>query len=261
MPCPIENYISPFLGDDEVDESGMTFFHGRIKVHVIQAQDLPDTDTAFFNIDRKDFTDAYVTGDLGEARLFKTRYIENDLNPYWDEEFNIYVCHYANNFCIRVKDKEHVGATFIASTTISAEDIISGEPIEDWYDLERDGEVLGKINLAIQYTPKADLDENTHDLQRAYFPVREGCKLVMYQDADTPQLPVFDGVTEPDGSQYQATRCWKDLYDHLKNAQKFIYIAGWSVNTQISLVRGMCLLCILSIKGNLAIRFSNRNWV
>jgi len=97
---------------------------------------------------------------------------------------------------------------------------------------------LGQIHVSIQYTPKEDLDENTHDLDRAYFPVREGCKLVMYQDADTPQLPVFDGVTEPDGSQYQTTRCWKDLYDHIKNAQKFIYIAGWSVNTNISLVRG-----------------------
>jgi len=52
----------------------MTFFHGRLKVHVIEAKDLPDTDTAFFNIDRDDYTDAYATGDLGTARLFKTRY-------------------------------------------------------------------------------------------------------------------------------------------------------------------------------------------
>ena len=102
--------------------------------------------------------------------------------------------------------------------------------------------MLGKIHVSIQYIPKEELeDEKTHDLERAYFPVREGCKLVMYQDADTPQLPVFDGVTEPDGSPYQATRCWKDLYDHIKNAQKFIYVAGWSVNTNISLVRGMSL--------------------
>ncbi len=91
-----------FAGDDEVDESSMTFFHGRLRIHIIEAADLPDTDTAFFNIDGKDFTDAYVTGDLGEARLFKTKYIPNELNPHWDEKFNIHVCHHATSLNLRV---------------------------------------------------------------------------------------------------------------------------------------------------------------
>merc|ERR1711963_347804 len=34
----------------------------------------------------------------------------------------------------------------------------------------------------------------------------------MYQDAETPQLPQFEGVTFPDGTPYQPTRCWYDLY-------------------------------------------------
>ena len=50
----------------------MAFLHGRIRVLVDRAEGLPDTDTAFWNIDAKDFTDPYVTGDLGEARIFKT---------------------------------------------------------------------------------------------------------------------------------------------------------------------------------------------
>ena len=49
----------------------MAFFHGNLRIHVISAEDLPDTDTAFFNIDGKDVTDPYVTGDLGYARIFK----------------------------------------------------------------------------------------------------------------------------------------------------------------------------------------------
>ena len=28
----------------------------------------------------------------------------------------------------------------------------------------------------------------------------------MYQDADTPALPCFNGVTQPDGSEYEPTR-------------------------------------------------------
>ena len=42
-----------------------------MRVHIIAAENLPDTDTAFFNIDGKDVTDPYVTGDLGFARILK----------------------------------------------------------------------------------------------------------------------------------------------------------------------------------------------
>ncbi len=41
----------------------------------------------------------------------------------------------------------------------------------------------------------------------------------------------------PDGSPYQATTAWKDLFKVLKEAKKFIYITGWSVYTEIKLVR------------------------
>ena len=115
---------------------------------------------------------------------------------------------------------------------------MSGDLIEDFFDIECNGNVCGKINISIKFTPNKDLKEDTHALDYAYFPVREGCKLIMYQDADTPQLPVFNGVKEPDGSQYQATRCWKDMYDHIVNAKKFIYIAGWALYTETSLIRG-----------------------
>ena len=60
----------------------------------------------------------------------------------------------------------------------------------------------------------------------------------MYQDADTPQLDIFNGVTEADGSQCTPTRLWIDLFHALDTAEKVIYITGWSVFTGISLVRG-----------------------
>ncbi len=109
-----------FFADDkeDVDESEMQFLHGVLHVHIISAEDLPDTDTAFFNIDGKDVTDPYVVGKLGRARLFKTRYIPNELNPNWDEKFNVLVCHSANTLRINVKDKEHVGSKYIASCDI-----------------------------------------------------------------------------------------------------------------------------------------------
>ena len=37
----------------------------------------------------KDKTDPFVSGALGAARIFKTRVIDNDLNPVWDETFSV----------------------------------------------------------------------------------------------------------------------------------------------------------------------------
>ena len=43
--------------------------HGDLKVHVIAARDLPDTDNTFFNISRGDWTDPFVTVFLDQVRL------------------------------------------------------------------------------------------------------------------------------------------------------------------------------------------------
>ena len=227
------------LGDRDVldEDANMTFFHGRLKVRVIAAENLPDTDNFMWGIDKDDKTDAYVTGDLGGARLFKTRYISNDLNPVWDESFNVYVCHHASSFELRVKDKEHVGAVFVAGAIIPAADLESGDEVEGWFDLLNGEESCGQIHISIQYIAKNDLNEESHELD-SYFQPRENCKMILYQDADTPQLPQFESLTHPDGSPYDATRAWKDMFEAIKNAQKFIYVTGWSVYTAIQLLRG-----------------------
>ena len=42
----------------------------------------------------------------------------------------------------------------------------------------------------------------------------------------------------PDETQYVPSRAWFDIFNAINNAQKFIYITGWSVFTNIQLVRG-----------------------
>ena len=222
------------------DESKFTFLHGVLKVQIIKAVDFPEPDTALFNINRKDYTDPYVVGDLGTARLFKTRYvckIQKFKNPEWNEKFDVYVCHEASCLKIHVKDKEHIGSDVIGSTSISAEVIAAGKKIEDWFDLKcEEDQPCGKICLSIQYIPKED--ETSNEMFDSYFEPREGCHMTLYQAADTPQLQQFDGLYHPNGSPYVATHAWRDLYDCIKNAQKFIYITGWSFSTAINLLRG-----------------------
>jgi len=127
----------------------------------------------------------------------------------------------------------------VGQVMISTDDIVTGEPVEGWWDIvvSNDGSTQGQVHLMFQLFPVGSLGEGKV-LQEAYFEPREGCKMTIYQDADTPDLPVFQGVTEPDGSKYTPTRLWLDLYQSINNAQKLIYVTGWSVFTGISLVRG-----------------------
>ena len=111
---------------------------------------------------------------------------------------------------INVRDKETIGSAEVAGTSIEAEELFTGEVIEGWYDLKKpddDQEVQGQILFSVQYIPKADLvDELANEIQNSYFDARENCRMILYQDAETPQLPQFNGLNHPDGSPYVATR-------------------------------------------------------
>uniref|UniRef100_M8CY88 phospholipase D n=1 Tax=Aegilops tauschii TaxID=37682 RepID=M8CY88_AEGTA len=44
-------------------------------------------------------------------------------------------------------------------------------------------------------------------------------------------------VTLAGGKPYQPRRCWEDVFEAITNARRMVYIAGWSVNTDVALVR------------------------
>ncbi|KAJ6706491.1 PHOSPHOLIPASE D ALPHA 1 [Salix purpurea] len=50
-------------------------------------------------------------------------------------------------------------------------------------------------------------------------------------DKFIPKIPLSSG------ENYDPHRCWEDVFDAITNAKHFIYITGWSVYTEISLVR------------------------
>ena len=223
-------------------EDEFHLLHGRIRICINEARDLPDMDKTLLC---KDVTDPFVHGGIGEARLFKTDHKDNQLNPIWNESFNVHVCHYAKTLDIIVEDKdwndnEFVGSVSFSTKKLSKEKLIGG-PKGDWFPIWKDGKSCGEIKLSMKFTSKDALeDEKGLEVKDAYFPMRENCRFTLYQEAECPPegLPVFEGVTFPDGSPYQPARCWYDIYQAIKDAEKFIYIAGWSVYTEIEFVRG-----------------------
>jgi len=224
---------------EEGEELVAPLLHGLLRVHVIQAKDLPDMDNVFFNISRGDLTDPYLELNIGDTCLLKTKVIRNNLAPHWDEKFTVPLCHNANNFVAKVKDREHIGAATVGHFNIPTDLILKGEPVTGWYDLivGDHGEQQGMVHIWIQFNHV----ENTSSgkfLYDAYFPPQVNNKVSLYQDADTPMSNIFNGVKNPDGSQYIPPRCWNDIFHSLKNAKRLIYITGWSVYTGISLLRG-----------------------
>ena len=63
-------------------------------------------------------------------------------------------------------------------------------PTLDWFDLTNNDEGQGKIHLIIQFTSKEALEEEKdREVKDAYFPLRANSRFVLYQDAETPQMP------------------------------------------------------------------------
>jgi len=222
-----------------LDDSYLPFLHGTLVVKVLEASELPDCDSSWWH-SSKNVTDAYVKVELFPVglKVAETKVVNNSLFPAWGEEFRILVCHNARSLKFTVLDKDMWNGDPIGWCEVSCEGLVDGEEVEQWYDLRvsEDEDVHGSIKIGLQFFSK-DTSE-TSEILPCYFPVRDGNRVTLYQDADTPLLPIFQDVVNPDGSEYVPSRLWSDIYNGIMSAEKFVYIAGWSVNTNISLLRG-----------------------
>lgn len=191
----------------------------------------------------------YATVDLEKARVGRTRKIENEPNnPRWYESFHIYCAHMASNVIFTVKDDNPIGATLIGRAYVPVHELIEGEEVDRWVEiLDKDQNPISegsKIHVKLQFF------ELTRDRSWArgirstkfpgvpytFFPQRTGCHVSLYQDAHVPdrfipKLPLAGGM------DYEPHRCWEDVFDAITNAKHLIYITGWSVYTEITLVR------------------------
>ncbi|KAE8705101.1 Phospholipase D alpha 1 [Hibiscus syriacus] len=224
----------------EVDKlhSGGSNFFGKLVQHVQEAINIGEG-----------IPKIYASIDIEGARVGRTRTIENDTsNPRWYESFHIYCAHSAADVVFTIKDDNPIGATLIGRAYLPAEDLIGGEEVDRWIEIkDEDKNPIksgGKIRVKLQYFPVIkDRNWNRGILSRKYpgvpytfYPQRQGCKVFLYQDAHVPDGFV-PKIPLAGGKYYEPHRCWEDVFDAITNAKHMIYITGWSVYTEITLVR------------------------
>ncbi|GKB81275.1 phospholipase D alpha 1 [Tanacetum coccineum] len=191
----------------------------------------------------------YATINLEKARVGRTRIIENEpKNPIWYESFHIYCAHSAANVIFTVKDDNPIGATSIGRAYVPVDELLNGEIIDRWVEiLDEDKNPISagsKIHVKLQYFDVTQ-DHNWasgvksgkyRGVPYTFFPQRQGCRVSLYQDAHVPD-DFIPKIPLAGGKYYEPHRCWEDIFDAIANAKHFIYITGWSVSTQIALIR------------------------
>ncbi|KAL2650476.1 hypothetical protein R1flu_018604 [Riccia fluitans] len=195
----------------------------------------------------------YATVDLGKTRVGRTRIIDDSTaNPVWGEKFRLYTSHDITEVVITVKEDDAVGATLIGRARIPASDVLTGQEIYDWYILFKDDGspvqssdgVPSRVRVSMQFVNAKDDEDWSQGIPQGrdfpgvpytFNPQRTGCRVTLYQDAHMPDnflpyIPISSGVRDP-------TRTWEDVYNLINNARYLVYITGWSVYTEIKLVR------------------------
>ncbi|CAH1426486.1 unnamed protein product [Lactuca virosa] len=192
----------------------------------------------------------YATVDLEKARVGRTRMLEHDSNPRWYESFHIYCGHMASNVIFTVKEDDPISATLIGRAYIPVIKVLKEDVIDEWLEiLDEDGKTIrgdSKIHVKVQFFPVEREYQWSRGIQSVkfpgvpftYFPQRNGCRVTLYQDAHlpdnfTPKIPLSGD------KYYEPHRCWEDIFDAITNAKHLIYIAGWSVYTEITLIRDL----------------------
>ncbi|KAK2392140.1 phospholipase D alpha [Trifolium repens] len=189
----------------------------------------------------------YATVDLDKARVGRTRMIDN---PKWNENFHIYTAHSISNIIFTVKQDNPIGATLIGRAYVPVEQVINGNIVNTWIQIldvnHRPIQGGSKIHVQIQYSHVKNDPNWSQGLKspqfqgvpHTFFKQNNGCQITLYQDAHVidgsiPYIPL-DGA-----ERYVPGKCWEDIYSAINDAKHFICITGWSVYTEITLIRDL----------------------
>ena len=191
-------------------------------------------------------TDAFVNISLDNNSIAITNTVIDDLNPKWDEQYSIDVCHFAENIEFIVYDEDSCTNEKCGTVKFKVMDILDGLKHEDIEGYPIKSKMhrheRGRLFLSVQFVPSSEIEKGPYEVD-GYFSIRDNCRVSLYQDAHVPETTNTGSNTEEiDKKDSMKTlipkSCWKDVYDTITEAQQLICITGWSVWTDLKLFRG-----------------------
>lgn len=238
-----------------VRDGEKSLLHGMLVIKIIKARGLKNKDglrgfhgslTGSFKI--CDVSDPFVEVMAGKHRLVKTKVINNDLNPEWNESFFVPVAHYVSEleFLVQDSDFNQLNVEVLGKHFLDVDELVQfNDGKAQRIGLQKsvtldDKASHGELDYYIEYIPHQMLHE-TFEVDGVYFKERQENSVKLYVNADDIDDGSFDLVTYggPDDNEkvWTPPRLWRDIYDAICDAKHFIYITGWSVDTTISLLR------------------------
>ena len=210
------------------------------------------------NFTKRDKSDPYVMAFLEDYRLLKTRHIDDNLSPIFDEEFYCPVAHITEGIVFKVKDKdvvkdETLGKYFLPVgellKKVSDVDVGQDESLSVG-DLKHVGihkvvfldekQSHGTLEFFVEFIPARMLCQ-TMEVPGTYFHEQKGNRVKLYMNADDDgSAPIIKYGGEDGGEEktWVPPRLWHDLYYAICDAKHFIYAAGWSFDVDQYLLRG-----------------------
>ncbi|XP_074294927.1 phospholipase D alpha 4 [Silene latifolia] len=216
--------------------NGNKFFHGTLEATIFHAT--PFAPSFPFTCLSAGTRAAYVTIKIGHHKVARTTF---ERNRVWNQTFQI-LCAYPIDSTVTITMKTKCSVLgkieFEARQLVNQASLINGFfPL-----LSEEGKLKPKLGLQfILWFKPADLEpswekllnnDNFKGLRNATFPQRSNCSVTLYQDAH--HLPSFQ---PPLSSHELPGKLWEDVYKALEGAKHLIYIAGWSFNPKMVLVR------------------------
>ncbi|KAI7731070.1 hypothetical protein M8C21_027056, partial [Ambrosia artemisiifolia] len=190
-------------------------------------------------------SDPYVEVSVAQATVACTRVLKNNLNPKWNDRFNVPLAHEAIHLKFEVKDDDIFKDDMLGTVEIPAEDIATGNEISGWFELKNSRKGAW-LSLKMKFTPCENNpiyrnaiagDPEQRGVRDAYFPVRKGSQVTLYQDAHVRVESKMPEIQLDDGRVYEHGSCWEDICHAISLAKHMIYIIGWSIFHKVKLIR------------------------
>jgi hypothetical protein len=191
-----------------------------------------------------------LTSELLSAddKLGTSATINNTQNPVWDEVFHFFLCHRIypgrnDKLAIEIKDKNVAGSKLIGTLSIPWPDLLNApngilEPAGGFLLQHPTQGQRGILFMRLCFSRQ---DQNASGslqpvVPKVYFDATSGNSIRFYQNAHNT-METVPHYYMPSGHVFPIHSCWTDIYTAIVEAQKFIFLTGWSVHPLTQLVR------------------------